>query len=69
MHVDRHIVNLARKIPSNVRSSVCVCARERQRERDAYATYILNGGPIAVAHIGVAESLSQKEKPHDTHES
>jgi len=63
-HVDWHIVNLARKIPSSVRSCAWVRVRVCEREREMHATYILNGGPIAVAHVGVAESLSQKKKPH-----
>jgi hypothetical protein len=64
LHVDRHVVNLARKYPVDPVQRVLVLERERERERERgremYATYILHGGPVAVAHVGVAESLSQE---------
>jgi hypothetical protein len=33
-----------------------------EREREMQKAYILHGGPIDVAHVGVAKSLSHKKK-------
>jgi hypothetical protein len=69
MHVDMHIFS-ARKIPSSGRSCVCACfVCVWERESEMHETYILNGGPIAVAHVGVAESLWQQKKNHTGHET